>query len=280
MLEQRVYEFLLRKHRDLPYVIPDTFDFDRSDRPFAGRFIIPGVTPDDDQGLTFAEAAKSTKVAWVPPSESIATRKFSLKSMKSFRGHVVDLRTNRALMFESILEYFFANMLMATRKIVNIEDQPSALSFDMDGKQQEHTLDFLSTDEWGQKVGYAIKPCELLERDQTMSKVRAMKQRHVPTVVDDILVVTELQITRDKSLNALDINTARRSRCRTECDHVLDVIRGVGQPIKIWQLQHRLGDASMVWNAVMNLHYDREVSILRPGVRFSDESLVKPLWRH
>ncbi len=278
MLEQRVYEYLCLKQRGLSYVVPDTFEFARSDRPFAGRFIIPGVTPDDDPGLTFAEAGERTDVAWVPPSQSIATRYFSLKSMTSVRGHLVDIRTNRALMFESMLEYFMANILMATPSIKDIRDQPPALSYELHGKEREDTLDFVSLDVWGRAIGYEVKPCELLERDETMAKVNAMKARHVPTYADDILVVTERQVRRDKGLNAIDINNARRARSQADCDKVLDMVRGIGTPIKVWKLQDRMGDDGMVWNAVLNLHYDRDVTIQRPGARFNDDCVVTPRW--
>ncbi len=280
MLEQRVYEYLCLKDRGLSFVVPDTFEFARSDRPFAGRFVIPGVTPDNDPGLTFAEAAERTDVAWIPPSLSIATRKFSLKSMSSLRGHTVDIRTNRALMFESMLEFYMANILMAMPSIVDIEDQPAALKLELDGVEQDHTLDFRSTGFDGWKLGYQVKPADLLERDDTMRKVNALKSRHVPTFANDILVVTELQITRNRGLNAIDINNARKSRCQAGCHKVLDAVRGIGTPIKIWQLQERMGDHGLVWNAVLNLYYERKVTIHYPEGRITDDCLVRPRWRH
>ena len=75
MLEQRVHEYALMKERGQNFLVPETFEFARADRPI-GRFIIPGITPDSDPGLTFEEAMGRSDVAWVPPSQTIATRLF------------------------------------------------------------------------------------------------------------------------------------------------------------------------------------------------------------
>jgi hypothetical protein len=278
MRERRVHQLDQLKQRGLPYLIPETYAFATPDRPI-GRFIIPGVTPDNDPGLTFAEAMGRTDVVWVPPSQTIATRKFSFKSMSSVRGSTVDIARNRVLIFESILEYYLANMLMAQRSIVNIEDQPAALKYEFDGIEK-HTLDFLSDDWSGVRIGYNVKPSHFLEKDQTMERVKAMRKRYVPRSFHNILVITEKQLHRDKGLNAIDINDARRSRCQVECDFVLDQLRGIGTPIKLWKLQNKLADSGGVWNAVLCLHFDGLVNIRHPAVRFSDECWVQATTRH
>lgn len=278
MLERRIYKYACLQKRGHSYFVPDTFEFARADRPI-GRFIIPGVTPDNDPGLTFAEAWERTDVAWIPPSQTIATRIFNFKSMSSARGNVVDIARNRVLIFESILEYHLANVLMARREIINIEDQPAALEYEFDGLQK-HTLDFLSDDWHARRVGYNVKPSDFLEKDHTMARVCAMKKRHVPGRFNNILVVTEKQIHRDKSLNAIEINEARKDRCQAECDRILDQLRGIGEPIKLWKLQNRLADDGGVWNAVLCLHFDGLVTIRNPAIRFTDEAWVQASVRH
>ncbi|AVA21284.1 hypothetical protein [Rhizobium sp. NXC24] len=278
MLEARVHQMLKCEQRGLRFEIPETFKFADPDRPVAGRFVIPGVTHDDDPGLTFAEAESRMDVAWIPPSKSLASRNISLKSMASVRGHMVDIRQNQVLIFESILEYFFTNVLLAQKQIVKVEDQPGELEYELDGQRAWHTLDYRSTDHSNRRVAYQVKPSEMLKPDRTLEKLNALKAIHVPTFALDIIAVTERQITRGKALNAIDINNARKERRQEDCDRVLDVVRGIGRPIEMWRLQLRMGDPGTVWNALLCLHYDRLINISRPGERFHDNCLVQARW--
>lgn len=280
MLERRVVEYLTRKERGTVRPVPESFQFARPDRPFSGRFVIPGVTPDDHPGLTYAEAEGRSDVAWVPPRLSTASRNISLKSMRSVRGHLVDAARNQVLMFESVLEFLFANMLMAQPDIVRIEDQPHELKFEMDGEKHGHTFDFRLTASNGFKGAYAVKPSDHLERDQTMRKMKALSVAHIPRFADEMRVVTERQVTRDKGWNAFDINEARRMRVQVECDNVLELLRGIGSRIEIWRLQEKMGDESSVWNAILCLQFDGLVEIATPGIRFTDAATVRAVTRH
>lgn len=280
MLERRVIEYLTKKERGTVRPVPESFEFIRPDRPFSGRFIVPGVTPDDDPGLTYAEATGRSDVAWVPPRLSTASRNISLKSMRSVRGHLVDAARNQVLMFESVLEFLFANMLMAQPRVARIEDQPPELKFELDGVKHGHTFDFRMTAADGFRGAYAVKPCEHLERDQTMRKIRALSALHTPKFADEMRVVSEKQITRDKGWNAFDINEARRMRVQVECDNVLELLRSIGSRIEIWRLQDKMGDESSVWNALLCLEFDGLVDISTPGIRFTDAATVRAVTRH
>ncbi|WP_438748221.1 hypothetical protein [Pararhizobium sp. O133] len=279
MLERRVLEYLTQKKRGTARAVPEDFRFAQPDRPTAGRLIIPGVTPPGDPGLTFEEAGDRADVAWEPPHPSTASRKISMKSISSVRGHVVDIARNRLLTFESILEYLMANILMADKRLVLIEDQPPELCFDLDGEHQ-HTLDFRTTDHRRTKIGYAVKPADQLERDQTMAKIRALNSAHAPGYAHKFIVCTDLEITRERGWNAVDINEARTLRSEKNCDRVLEALLCMDGPIEIWQLQEKLGDDADVWNAVMCLYFDRLIQIEEPLRRFTDASVILPIVRH
>ncbi|WP_327212264.1 TnsA endonuclease N-terminal domain-containing protein [Rhizobium beringeri] len=280
MLERRVLDYLTCKERGTVRAIPDSFEFARADRPAAGRLIVPGVTPDDHPGLTFEEAGDRTDVAWQPPRASTASREISLKSASSIRGHLVDISRNRLLSFESILEYLMANIVMADKNIILVEDQPAELPFDLDGNPHRHTIDFRTTSSSRIRVAYAVKPEDQLKRDQTVRKMQALASLHAPTFADKFIVCTEAKITRDYGWNAVDVNEARAVRSQAYCDHVLEVLLGIGRPIEIWRLQEQLGDESDVWNAVLCLLFDRLIQIEEPRRRFSDASVILPLIRH
>lgn len=279
MLEHRVLDYLKRKRRGTVRAVPDSFSFAEIDRPLSGRLVIAGITPEDGPGLTFEEAGDDPRVAWVPPKASTASRNISLKSMRSTRGHMVDFARNQVLMFESILEYLLANMLLARPDIVKIEDQPPELKFTLDGKKLRHTLDYRSSFGDGFRIGYAVKPADMLERDQTKRKVEAMIAQHAPKFAHHMVVCTEFEITKDKGWNAFDINEARRARNQAQCDRVLERLLSIGSAIEIWRLQEMIGDESIVWNALLCLHFDRLVQIARPGFRFTDAGLVRAIRR-
>ncbi len=280
MLERRVFDYLTRKKRGTVRAVPDGFEFARPDRPAAGRLIVPGVTPDDDPGLTFEEAGERTDVAWEPPRPSTASREIKMKSGSSVRGHVVDISRNRLLTFESILEYLMANIAMADKNIALIEDQPPELRFQLNGELHRHTIDFRTSTCLSFRIAYAVKPADQLERDQTLLKMRALAKLHAPTFAHKFLVCTEMQITRDYGWNAVDVNDARASRSKSYCDKVLDALLSVGRATEIWRLQDLLGNESDVWNAVLCLYYDRLIQIDEPRLRFSDASIIRAITRH
>ncbi|MEB2845979.1 hypothetical protein VKY48_16195 [Endobacterium cereale] len=204
----------------------------------------------------------------------MASRKIAESSHASVRGQTVDSARNIVLRFESILEYFFAHILMSRKEVVRIEDQPPPVKFNL-GKNRKHYFDFRATFSDGWRTGFNVKPSDLLERDQTFEKMDAINAVHTPSFSDDILVVTEVEVTRAKGLNAVDVNQARRNRNQSECDQVLDRLLVIGEPIKIWRLQDMIGDPGMVWDAILCLLYDKKVHIQTPGLRFSDDRLVR-----
>ncbi|MBY3378961.1 hypothetical protein [Rhizobium laguerreae] len=279
MLEQRLVDYLIRKKRGTVRPVPDDFSFATPDRPAAGRFILPGITPDDDPGLTFEEANGRYDVAFEPPKPCLASRNIALKSTSSVRGHFVDVGRNRVLSFESVLEYLMGNILVANSDTILVEDQPPELAFEFDGEKRQ-TIDFRATNRRRFRIGYAVKAADQLERDMTMRKAKAIAAVHVPTFADKILVCTEFEITKDLGWNAVDINDARQERCQKDCDRVLEFLLGVGKPIEIWRVQDKLDDESGVWNALLCLHHDRLVQIERPDRRFTDAALVTPVTRH
>lgn len=280
MLERRLIDYMDRKERGSIRQNSGARRLATADRPAAGRLIVLGVTPLGDPGLTFEEAGDRTDVAWEPPMPSTASRKISLKSASSVRGHMVDIARNRLLTFESMLEFYLANMLLSWRRTVLVEDQPPALGFVFDGAEATHTFDFRGTDDRGFRTAYAVKPHDQLASDQTFRKVEAIGAAHFPRYADQSLVLCEMQISNAKGWNAVDINEARAARCQRDCDLALEALKSTGRPIEIWRLQDKLSDDASVWNALLCLHFDGLAQIERPGVRFTDAARVVATTRH
>ncbi|NNH83544.1 hypothetical protein HLH89_21275 [Rhizobium laguerreae] len=280
MRERRLFDYMDRKERGTVRSVTEGFRYATADRPSAGRLIIVGVTPEGDPGLTFEEAGDRTDVVWEPPRPSTASRKISLKSASSVRGHMVDIARNRLLTFESMLEYYLANMLLSWRRTVLVEDQPPELKFMFGGVRTGHTFDFRGTDDRNFRTAYAVKSHDQLAPDQTFAKARAIAAAHFPRFADHWLVLCEIQITNAKGWNAIDINEARAVRCERDCDLVLETLRSIGRPTEIWRLQERLSEDAAVWNALLCLHFDGLAQIEKPGLRFTDAARVVATTRH
>jgi len=280
MRERRLIDYMDRKERGTVRSLSDVVRYATSDRPAAGRLVIVGVTPDDHPGLTFEEAGERTDVAWEPPHPSTASRKISLKSASSVRGHMVDIARNRLLTFESMMEYYLANMLLSWRRTVLVEDQPPELKVMFDGVRTSHTFDFRGTDDRNFRTAYAVKPHDQLGPDQTIRKTETIAAAHFPLYADHWLVLSENQITNAKGWNAVDINEARAMRCQKDCDLVLETLRSIGRPTEIWRLQDRLSEEAAVWNALLCLQFDGLSQIEKPGLRFTDAARVVATTRH
>lgn len=281
MRDARILEALVRRERKLdPLVAPDEPIIGWSDRPVSGRFVIPGITRDDDPGLTEAEAWGRTDVVWEAPRPSTASRKPSKRSMRSVRGSLVDISRNRVLVFESVLEAFLAQILIAHRDVVLIEDQPAPIPFWFEGEWHEQTIDIRATNRNGRREGYVVKPAGLLESDQTLEKVAALKQSNVPKFADDIIILTERNITRAKGMNATEINASRKARNQEECNVVLAALRGMRRPVALWELIASMPKPWSVMDAARCLIYDGSIRLHCPGRRLTDASLVSAYWQN
>ncbi|MFK0382442.1 hypothetical protein [Agrobacterium sp. NPDC090273] len=281
MRDARILEQLIRRERGLaPLPVPERPMIGWSDRPVSGRFIIPGVTPANDPGLTEAEAWGRTDVVWEAPRRSTASRTPAKKSMRSVRGSMIDINRNQVLVFESVLEAFLAHMLVANPDIALVEDQPSPLPYRFEGEWHEHTLDYRATSRNGWREGYIVKPASQLGPDQTLAKAMAIAKQNVPKAADNIIVLSELNITRAKGMNAVEINASRKTRNQQDCNDLLDAIRGLRRGVALWELIASMPRSWTVMDAARCLIYDGSVRLHRPGNRLTDASVVSAHWQN
>ncbi|MDQ0420913.1 hypothetical protein J2045_001940 [Peteryoungia aggregata LMG 23059] len=281
MRDTRILEALIRRERGLsPLCRPDSPIIGWSDRPVSGRFVIPGITPDGDPGLTEAEAWGRADVVWEAPMPSTASRHPSKRSMRSVRGSLVDISRNRVLVFESVLEAFLLQMLISRRNIALIEDQPPAIPFRLDGIWHEHTVDARVTYSDGYREGLVVKPASQLEEDRTPEKVASLKAENLPTFADNIIYLTEFNITRAKGMNATEINSSRKARNQGECNEVLAALQSLRRPVPLWELVASMPNPASVMDAARCLIYDGSVRLHHPGRRMTDASIVSAYWKN
>ena len=141
MTEQRVLRYIIECEHGIDNYVDDEptvyADFEGDYAP-AGEFVAMRFR-DDDGGEHEAEL-------WVGHMPSTGTRQPTPRTKAHARGYIVDSRTNRAIGFSSTYELTCILFLMANAAVVNIEDQPPAVTYvDADGKKREHTYDVRAT---------------------------------------------------------------------------------------------------------------------------------------
>ncbi len=152
-------------------------------------------------GLT-PEHARAGQI-WVPPSESLATRKISMRSKASFRGTLINVRTHREIHYESVLERDAYYIAMADPRNVLIHDQPPPVQYETaDGKLRQHWFDILITRQDGLRTAIDIKPARMVERSGILGIHRLIARQNRDFGADVMALRTEKQITRLRAKNA------------------------------------------------------------------------------
>ena len=76
---------------------------------------------------------------WQPPAPSTASRMPPLRTTGAFNGTIVDPIKNRILVFESMLEKAFVQILRVDLRVDEIFDQPPAVTYqDANRKVRQH----------------------------------------------------------------------------------------------------------------------------------------------
>jgi len=154
---------------------------------------------------------------WIPPRPSRATRQIALRSKRSFRGALVspfnDCPEGRSVVFDSRLELKTLLVILARTDIVDLWDQPPAVSYvDTTGKRCTHVFDFLAIRTGGRKSAIAVKPVELAERLKFRETLTLIARQLPPGFADEVVLVTERTLTREEVYNAEMFHAFRRHR--------------------------------------------------------------------
>ena len=72
-----------------------------------------------------------------------------------------------------------------------------------DGKPAKHFIDLLIQYHDGRRVAVAVKPTERLESGRFFRELEQLHESIVPSIADEIRLVTELCIPREKAFNAI-----------------------------------------------------------------------------
>lgn len=174
---------------------------------------------------------------WVPPSESLAARKFSLRSRSSFRGTIVNPRTNREMHYESTLERDAMYILMARPDVAEIRDQPPAIPyFDRDLRRRHHWFDLEVRLHCGRRYAFAIKPEKQVAKSGILDTLQLIREQRPRGCADVVALRTEQQITRARASNARLIVRANGCRVETDVDLIWSFAQSLQRPVRIAEI--------------------------------------------
>lgn len=150
---------------------------------------------------------------WIPPSASLASRRPALRSRGSFRGALVNPKTNREIVFESTLERDLAYILLASPCVTAVQDQPEAVEYiDSEGVTRKHTFDFLIRKTDGSRTAFAVKPAAKVASSGTADVISAIRSQCPRGFADSFEIRTGDHITRNRAYNARIVAKGIRMR--------------------------------------------------------------------
>lgn len=212
--------------------------------------------------------------AFRSPDPSRATRTVAMQSTASMRGTVVAKLSSeghpRTFVYESKLEQSFFFIAATRPDVLDIWEQPSAISFfDGDGKRRLHTFDFLVTFKCGKRVAVIVKPAKYAKRCTFQQEVKLIAAATPATFADSVVVVTDLSFTRAEALTAKRIFAALQRPDAALDRKVLGAIKDIEGKMSIRSFLEQIGLTGKGYACILR-------AIGRGVLRISDQAAVSP----
>jgi hypothetical protein len=208
-----------------------------------------------------------------PTLSTVASRLPALRSRGSCRGFAVF--ENRCVVFESHLELVTLYLLAMMPDVVQIIDQPSAITFvDDDQIVRRHTFDFLIVLKDGTRILVAVKPAEKVARSGIGRTIELIAGQIGPGIADRIIVITDNDFTRVDRFNAQQAFECMRFPI-PEHDEAIERITGdmLGS-VKIADLVEASGLGGLGFRAVIRCIARGVLAPVTPKHRITPDSYV------
>lgn len=213
----------------------------------------------------------SSEPSFARPLPSKATRRPSVRSKSSSRGHVVGGGSSygsppRLRYFESKREQDVLYLLLARPDVVDVWDQPPPVSYrDATGRKRSHVFDFLITLTSGQRIAIAVKPAAIAERQsfrETLQRIRAATQL---SFANEIVLVTERSYCPSAARNAQKLHDFRRVPDPEADSSMETLVRDLRGPATIADLVDASGLGGRAFRAAFKAIYAGLLRVLEPG---------------
>ena len=212
----------------------------------------------------FLRPPRPTPELWTPPESSRGLRAVPMRSRGSSHGHIVLVEC--LLDFESRLERNVALAVLArpdTDWVV--EQSPRVEWVDDDGEVHEHTFDLhvMRTD--GTRSAVFVKPSELFKPSmRRMLKLIATQMS--PSVAQQVVPITEKNLTRADLHNAELIQEVRREPYREDDAVIADLVADLNGPVRIAELVENSGLNGFGFRAVVRAIADGKLRLMKRGM--------------
>ena len=143
-----------------------------------------------------------------PPLPYRGNRSINVRSRGSCRilAILLDIETGKPRKYglDSQVEYHNLVLTLIDPSVAQVREQVGPLQFiGEDGKPAKHFIDLLVQYHDGRRVAVAVKPTERLESGRFFRELEQLHKSIVPSIADEIRLVTELCIPREKAFNAI-----------------------------------------------------------------------------
>lgn len=211
---------------------------------------------------------------WIPPKASVASRRPAKKSRASFRGSLVNPRTNREIVFESIPERDLAYIALTTPSVADLREQVGPIEYvDENGEIHQHTIDLVADMKSGTSAAFFVKPAKRVEPSGIRRTVNFIRSQQ-PSIANQFCIRTEEHITRDRSANARLLHRALRSRDSDDIAAVLGFANTLRGSMTIRDVLSVTRNDGFGFMALLCLIADGVLEHVGPG-RISRNSFVR-----
>jgi hypothetical protein len=211
---------------------------------------------------------------WQGPGPSIGSVQPTRRTKAHSRGYIYDHRTNRRIGFSSTYELNCALVFLANRRVVDIEDQPPAVSYVADdGTKHKHRYDFRVTFDTGEIWAVDCKPSKAVA-SSGLEDVRRCARKNLAGFAHRDILVTEKTASRGKAWNAKKIVRAQFIRDDDHCRKMVDMLQDINGAVSAYWLARQYRSFADGLNAVWCLMYDGVVKPRSPHTKLVDDPWV------
>lgn len=199
----------------------------------------------------------------VPPAPPRGTRIPSLRSASQARARLVADGDRHEMRVESGLEYKAAQILLARRDVVDVQEQPAAVSYvDDAGQRHQHTFDFRATMRDGRRVFVEVKPEDIAERIGLNGLLRTIASQVPQGVADRVVHLGERVLTRDAVHDARLIRVVRRDRHRPAETAVAAIVDGMAGRMTVAEIVRVSGLGAQAFRSVVRAVDDGRLRVV------------------
>lgn len=229
-----------------------------------------------DKGLlTAADAEPSTSYLYMPTKRSDASRRPALRTKASTRGSIVNDAASQEIVVESQLERRLGMILLAQRDVVSIEDQPKAVEYvDENGEVRLHTLDFRAGYISRKRIAFAVKAAGQVKTSGICDVLSRVRKRSLQGFADEIVLLTENQITIGRAWNAQRVIRALKGKNDHHCEELRVFAAQFRGAVSVSDLISGFDIPAHGFNAMFCLIHEGFLTLINKHEKIEDTSLL------